>query len=110
MQVCRFDRGSVCQIPDLQLDSAEFLHYNAAPTTDSLRNGLQSAVTCSSKLITECVPPSLLAPAQQVRTEQSRVPFIHSRDGLLTGASRAQKFIDLVQRLRSTRLRSHFTR
>jgi len=45
----------------LQLDFAEFLHHNAAPTTNTRRNSLQSAVTGSSKLITECVPPSLFA-------------------------------------------------
>ena len=34
----------------------------------------------------------------------TEVSFIHSRDGLLTRASHAQKFIDLVQRLRSTQI------
>jgi hypothetical protein len=86
----------------LQLNSAQFLHSNATPTADTLGNGPQSAVTCSSKLIAECVPPALLAPAQQVRTEQSTVPFVYGRDRLLTGASRAKKRVDLVHRLHTT--------
>ena len=74
----------------LQFDSAEFLHHNATPTADTPGNGPQPAITCSSKLITECVPPALLVPAQQVRAEQSREPVINRRNGLLTNAGPAQ--------------------
>jgi hypothetical protein len=88
------------RVPDFrpQLNFAKFLHDNAAPTTNTRRNGPQSTVTGSTKLITECVSPALLALAQQVRTEQPRMPFVHGRHGLFTGTSRAQKRVDLVPR------------
>src|ERR1700735_2229125 len=115
MQVCRFDRGSVCHIPDCSdsalcqnaiggLDCPEFLHHKAAPSTDSLPDCLQTAFTCSSKLITECMPPALLALTQQVRTEQSRGALVHCRNSLLTCASHAKKRVNLVHRLHSDRV------
>src|SRR5690348_10784441 len=39
---------------------------------------------------------------------ESRVPFVHGRNRLLTRISRAQKRVDLVHRLNSSRVRSHF--
>jgi hypothetical protein len=93
----------------LQLNFAESVHHNATPTTNTRRNGPQAAVTCSSKLITECVPASLLALAQQMWIQQSTVRFVDGSDGLLTGTSRAQKRVDFVHRLLSDGVRNHFT-
>jgi hypothetical protein len=53
--------------------------------------------------------PALLALAQQVRTEQPRMPFVHGRHGLFTGTTRAQKRVDLVPRLHFDGVRNHFS-
>ena len=86
------------RVPDsrLQLDGPEFLHHNAAPSTDSLPDFPQTAVACSSKLITEMrAAGTVYSCPTNVNTIPEGV-LRTCRNGLLTRASRAQQFIDLV--------------
>src|SRR6478672_12500926 len=109
MQVCRLDRGSVCHPPDCNSTwlSLSTTMQRQPPTPAA--TVLKPLTLAPSKLITERVPSALLTPAQQVRAKQSRVPFVYGRNRLLTRTSRAQKRVDLVHRLNSSRVRRHFT-